>query len=210
MDADASLRRLIRAIVAGDDAAVERLLRDAPDLARAALAEGASRTSAAAANFLPSVGCYLYVGATALQIAAAAYRPELCRRLIAAGASVAAKNRRGWTALHHAADSHPNQPHWDPGRQAQTIAALAAAGADLNALDGNGTTPLHRAIRTRGAAAVAALLEAGADPAARTRNGTTSLRLANVTSGRGGSGSPRAKAEQARIVELLEEAGAPA
>jgi ankyrin repeat protein len=209
MDADVSLRGLIRAIVSGDDAAVERLLRDAPDLAAVALADGASRTSAAA-NFLPSIGCYLYAGATALHIAAAAYRPDLCRRLVAAGASVAAKNRRGWTALHHAADSHPNQPRWDPARQAQTIAALAAAGADPNALDGNGTTPLHRAIRTRGAAAVAALLEAGADPRAKTRNGTTTLRLANVTSGRGGSGSPRAKTEQARIVELLEARGAPA
>jgi hypothetical protein len=209
MASDASLRALMSAIASRDDAGIERRLKAEPGLALAALAEGASR-AAARGNFLPQLGCYLYEGATALHIAAAAYRPDLCRRLIAAGALVAARTRRGWTPLHHAADSHPNLPGWDPGRQAQTIAALVAAGADPNATDGNGTTPLHRAIRTRGAAAVAALLEAGADPAARTRNGSTPRRLAAVPSGRGGSGAPLAKAEQARIVELLEQAGAPA
>ena len=209
MAADASLRELMAAIASGDEAAIDRLLQAAPPLATAALAEGATR-AAAAANFLPSVGCYLYAGETALHVAAAAYRPDLCRRLIAAGAEVAARNRRGWTPLHRAADSHPNLPCSDPARQAQTIAELAAAGADPNLLDGNGTTPLHRAVRTRGAAAVAELLKAGADPAVRTRNGTTALRLANVSSGRGGSGAPRAKAEQARILQLLEGAGATA
>jgi ankyrin repeat protein len=209
VDPDASLRELVAAIASGDDAAAERLIAAEPVLGRTALRQGATRTDASA-NFLPSIGCYLYAGATALHIAAAAYRPDLCLRIIASGAQIAARSRRGWTALHHAADSHPNLPQWDPDRQARTIAALAAAGADPNALDGNGVTPLHRAVRTRGAAAVAALLEAGADPTARTRNGSTPRRLADVPSGRGGSGSPLARAEQARIVELLERSGAAA
>jgi len=209
MGADGSLRDLMGAIASGDDARVDQLLADAPNLARAALGQGASR-SAAAANFLPQAGCYMYAGDTALHIAATAYRADLCRRLVAAGAAVGARNRRGATPLHHAADSHLDLANWSPDRQAGTIAALAAAGADPNAVDGNGTTPLHRAIRTRGAAAVGALLAAGADPAARTRNGSTPRRLAAVSSGRGGSGSAQAKAQQAEIVALLERAGAPA
>jgi ankyrin repeat protein len=45
-----------------------------------------------------------------------------------------------------------------------TIAHLIEAGADPNPTDKSGVTPLHRAVRTRCAAAVKALLEAGADP----------------------------------------------
>ena len=76
------------------------------------------------------------------------------------------------------------------------------------AVDKGGVTPLHRAVRNRCAAAVAALLAAGADPHAENNSGSTPARLARVTSGRGGSGSPAAKAQQAEIVRLLDAAGA--
>jgi ankyrin repeat protein len=54
----------------------------------------------------------------------------------------------------------------------------AWAGADPNALDHSGVTPLHRAVRTRCAAAVQDLLEGGADMLAKNKSGATPLRLA--------------------------------
>lgn len=193
------------AIAAGDDARAVRLLDEAPELARAALGVGATR-QAPGAGFVPALGCYFYEGDTALHAAAAAWRPELLRRLIAAGADVSARNRRGAGALHYAASGNPDAARFDPAAQAEAIAVLAGAGADPNAADKSGSTPLHRAIRTRCAAATEALLAAGADPTLATRNGSSPAHLAEVTSGRGGSGSPAAKAEQARIAEVLRRA----
>jgi hypothetical protein len=80
---------------------------------------------------------------------------------------------------------------------------LAALGADPNAFDKNGTAPLHRAVRNRCAAAVEALLEVGADPRATNGKGSTAMQLAHWTTGRGGSGSSQARAQQAEIVRLL-------
>ena len=91
--------------------------------------------------------------------------------------------------------------------QAATVACLIAAGADPNALDNSGVAPLHRAVRTRCAAAVSALLDGGADATLINASGSTPLQLATRQTGRGGSGSPKAKAEQAEIVRLLERHG---
>ena len=197
-----ALRDLLGAIAASDLAAALRLLDDMPDLAGARLGEGATRQDAAA-HFLPALGCYLNEGDTPLHIAAAAWRADLLTRLIAGGADVMSRNRLGATPLHYAATGNPDSTRWDPGAQSQAIAALIGAGADPNATDNNGSTPLHRAIRTRCAAATETLLKGGADPTLRTRNGSTPHRLASVSSGRGGSGSAAAKAQQAQILELL-------
>lgn len=207
MTDDAALRRLFEAIASDSDGAALQLLQATPGLADAALAEGATR-QAAAENFLGGVGHHVYAGDTALHVAAAAYRPLILRRLIEAGAKVAAANRRGAQALHYAADGDPSSARWNPTAQAETISALIAAGADPNARDKNGVTPLHRAVRTRSAAAVAALLEGGADMTAKNGSGSTPLALALTTTGRGGSGSPEAKAQQAQIVTLLQASGA--
>jgi len=91
--------------------------------------------------------------------------------------------------------------------QQGTVLALVALGADPDAVDKNGTTPLHRAVRNRCATAVEALLDAGADPRATNGKGSTALQLAHWTTGRGGSGSPDARAQQAEIVRLLRAAG---
>ena len=96
-------------------------------------------------------------------------------------------------------------PHWDPAAQAAIIACLIAAGADPNAVDRSDVTPLHRAVRTRSAAAVGALLAGGADVLRRNGNGSTPMMLATRQTGRGGSGSAEAKAEQAEIIRLLEQ-----
>jgi len=205
---DSALMALVRAIVAGDAAAAEKLLAASPALARAPAQVGASR-QVSKSYFFDAIGHYLYAGDTALHIAAAAYRRDIARKLIAMGADVRAKNRRGAEPLHYAADGGPGSPAWNPRAQAAIVACLVEAGADPNAVDMNGVTPLHRAVRTRCAAAVAALLAGGADARRRNKNGSTPMRLATLNTGRGGSGSPAAKAEQQEIIRLLEQHGAP-
>jgi len=201
-----SVRDLMEAIDTGDLAEALRLIYKNPSLATEQLSSGATREQPTA-NFLPTLGCYLYEGDTVLHVAAAAWQPDLLRRLIAGGAKAASKNRLGASPLHYAASGNPESPRWDPGAQSEAIAVLLGAGADPNGTDNNGTTPLHRAIRTRCAAAVEALLMGGADPTIRTRNGSTPRRLASVSSGRGGSGSPNAKMQQVQILDLLDRLG---
>jgi ankyrin repeat protein len=198
-----ALMALMRAIGA-DDAGALRLLAASPQLAAARLAHGATR-QAAREYYLDPVAHYVYAGDTALHVAAAGYRHQIAQELIAHGADVRARNRRGAEPLHYAADGTPGAPAWNPKAQVATVATLIAAGADPNAADSSGVMPLHRAVRTRCAAAVKALLASGANPLAKNKNGSSPIQLAIRTTGRGGSGSPEAKAQQIEIVRLLEE-----
>ncbi len=199
---DAELMRLVRAIATADDAVVFGLLAADPALAKARFAVGATRQTAKTYR-IAEIGHYAYAGDTALHIAAAAYRKEVVRKLIAMGADARARNRRGAEPLHYAVDGSPGSCSWNPRAQAATVVRLIAAGADPNALDKSGVTPLHRAVRTRCAAAVKALLDGGADPRRKNANGSTPQLLATQSTGRGGSGSPEAKAQQAMIIRLL-------
>ena len=113
-------------------------------------------------------------------------------------------NRRGAAPLHYAADAN----RWHPKAQAETITYLLSAGADVNAQDANGATPLHRAVRTRSAMAVRALLAGGADVFLKNKNGSVPFDLATRTTGRGGSGSALARQQQAEIIAALHDAGA--
>ena len=204
---DSRLMALVRAIVADDPAPVQRLLAASPILATAHAEEGATR-QAAKTHFLDEIGHYVYAGDTALHIAAAAYRLEIVRKLIVMGADVRARNCRGAEPLHYAADGGPGSRSWNPAAQAATVTCLIEAGADPNAVDKSGVTPLHRAVRTRCATAVRALLDGGADARRRNKNGSTPMRLATLNTGRGGSGSPESKAQQEEIVGLLGQHGA--
>ncbi|MGZ5841687.1 MAG: ankyrin repeat domain-containing protein [Xanthobacteraceae bacterium] len=160
MPADQSaLTTLIRAIGV-DDAAALQLLAASPALATRQVAQGATR-QAATDYYLDPIAHYVYAGDTALHVAAAAYRCEIAKKLIALGAGVRARNRRGAEPLHYAADGMPGTATWNPDAQAATIALLIAAGADPNAADSSGVRPLHRAVRTRCAAAAEALLAGG-------------------------------------------------
>ena len=141
-------------------------------------------------------------------MAAAAYQTHIAAELIAKGADVRARNRRGAQPLHYAADGGPDSPGWNPSAQAKIIAELIRAGADPNAPDISGVGPLHRAVRNRCAAAVKALLDGGADPQATNKSGSTPMLLASRNTGRGGSGSAEAKAQQKEILRLLTERGA--
>jgi hypothetical protein len=97
----------------------------------------------------------------------------------------------------------PGHPSWDPLRQQEIIVCLVEAGAPIDARASGGVTPLHRAVRNRCAAAVDTLLRLGADPHLRTDTGSTAADLTRWTTGRPGSGTLEARAEQAAIVELL-------
>ena len=199
---DAALMRVGRAIVRGDHAEVSALLAGAPELATARLEVGASRRGGEG-YLLEEIDHRLYAGDTALHIAAAAYEAGVARELVEAGAEVGAANRRGAQPLHYAVDGIPGCARWNPAAQRDTVRFLIELGADPNVVDKNGTTPLHRAVRNRCAAAVEALLALGADPQATNRRGSTPGQLAHWTTGRGGSGSADARAQQQEILRLL-------
>ncbi len=201
-DSDQALLTLMRAIAAGDVATFARSLAAVPGLASSSLREGATRQSARA-YFVDEIGHHLYAGDTPLHAAAAGYRKAILRELVDLGADVKAGNRRGAQPLHYASDGMPGSARWDPDAQRETIVALLEAGADPNAVDRGGVTPLHRAIRNRCSRAVRALIEGGADVSRRNGSGSTPMQLARWTTGRGGSGSAFAKAEQDVIVRLL-------
>jgi ankyrin repeat protein len=200
-------RALVQAIVSGEIVVARKMVRALPHLAKARAAYGATRQTAAE-HFYKEILHYMYEGDTALHMAAAAYQEQMASELIDRGGDVRAKNRRGAEPIHYAADGVPGGPAWNPDAQAATIACLIAAGADPNVNDKSGVAPLHRAVRSRCAAAVKVLLESGADVDAANGRGSTPLLLAMQNTGRGGTGSVRAKAQQAEILRLLKEYGA--
>ena len=157
--------------------------------------------------FLNARLAQVYEGDTALHAAGFSYDLVMARELVERGAAVLAKNRRGAEPLHAAVMGVPGSPPWDPTAQTAVILYLVEAGADPNAAAVGGVTPLHRAVRNRCSAAVQALLSAGADPHLENDHGSTAFDLAHLTTGRGGTGSAEAKAEQRTIIELLDNAG---
>jgi hypothetical protein len=193
----------IRLVVEGHIDRVAARLADSPALATMSSAVGATRQDSCT-FFFADIAHYFYTGDTALHMAAAAFRHDIAALLLAHGADCRVRNRRGAEPLHYAADAN----RWNPIAQAETIAYLISVGADPNALDRSGVPPLHRAVRTRSLAAVRALVDGGADSRRPNRAGSTPLHLAVQTTGRGGSGSPHAREQQAGIVTLLVERGA--
>jgi hypothetical protein len=202
-DGHPDLAGFVEVIVAGDRVRFDSLLAAHPDLAVGRVKAGATRAQAKD-YFFDEISHYMYAGDTALHMAAAAHAADFVDALVAAGADVGASNRRGAQPLHYAVDGGPNGRRWDPGAQSDTIGRLLDTGADPNATDKGGTTPLHRAIRNRCAAAVEVLLARGADVQRTNGRGSTAWQLANWTTGKGGSGTGAAKAQQAEILRLLE------
>src|SRR2546421_10234538 len=126
---DGALLALFRAIASRDRLEIARRLDSSLRLASRPIRIGASRQDADT-YFLAAIRHYVYTGDTALHIAAAAYQRELAESLVAKGADVRARNRRGAEPLHYAADGGPDAEHWDPVAQRKVIASLIAAGAE--------------------------------------------------------------------------------
>ena len=197
---DHALLTLFAAIAADDHTEVRRRLEQAPGLASRPLEVGASRQDPVP-YFLIPIGHYVYAGDTALHVAAAAHHRELAESLVAQGALVRARNRRGAEPVHYAADGRPDD--WESSAQREVISYLIDAGADPDALDNSGVAPLHRAVRTRSSGAVSVLIDRGANPLLMNKSGSTPLHLAVQTTGKSNSGSVVAKEEQHRIIVLL-------
>ena len=191
---------LFAAILNDDRTKVKELFDNDPGLARRSVAEEERYES--------RIAHWIYAGDTVLHAAAAGYRVEIARMLLAAGADPAsARNRRSSQALHYAADGYLDNPSWNARRQVAMIRLLLKAGSNIDAQDKNGATPLHRAVRTRCAAAVKCILDAGGDPTIRNKPGSTPFHLAVQNTGRGGTGSEQARTAQREILQTFLERG---
>ena len=119
------------------------------------------------------------------------------------GADIHAANRRGYQAIHEASVGNADLSLAQQERQAETLKILIARGARLDTFNKNGMTPMHIAIRCRSILAVETLIKAGSSRVLTNRNGTTPLKLAQVTSGKCGSGTDCARAAQIAIIKYL-------
>jgi ankyrin repeat protein len=193
-----TLSELFDLIAAGDRTGAEQALAPAPALVAAGLAR-------ADEHFLEARRAQVYAGDTALHAASFSHDAHFARVVLALGADVRARNRRGAEPLHSAMTGGPGSAPWVPSRQLEVIVCLVEAGADLDARSMGGVTPLHRAVRNRCSGAVEVLLRLGADPRLRNDSGSSAADLAQWTTGRGGTGTETAKAEQQVIIELLRD-----
>lgn len=186
------------------DSFLDALLDPTSDLAMAAAALPALASERSEVDvFEPRLRRMIYKGDSALHLAAMAYRADGIALMTRLGVPIDAVNRRGNQPLHLAAEGGPGGPTWVEAAQLRTMEALIDRGANPNAKNKDGATPLHRAVRSRCAEAVRLLIEKSADPRIRTKNGSDAARLAEVSSGRSGSGSKEARSQRERIASLL-------
>ena len=140
------------------------------DLFAAAAAGDVDRVAEALADDPASVDARSGDGFTALHLAAFFGRVEAARLLVSRAGDVDARGA-GWmtgSALHSAVS----------GRHAEIVGVLLEAGADPNARQSGGWTPLHSAARNGDVASVTLLLASGADPSATNDDGTSVLEMA--------------------------------
>jgi ankyrin repeat protein len=107
---------------------------------------------------------------SALLLACIQDREDLVRELLRYGASTAARDPGGATALHSAASIGSSE----------ILVLLLAHGADANSLTAEGQTPLMRAAHSGHANAVRTLFAHGADPGRTDTKGRSALHWAVV------------------------------
>jgi hypothetical protein len=127
---DGTLLALFAAIASRDDVGVTRMLDQTPGLATYPLRVGATRQDPRPCFLIP-IRHHVYTGDTALHVAAAAHHRGLAETLVAQGAAVRARNRRGAEPLHYAADGRTGADYLDSNAQ-------------------SGSTPLHLAVQHTG------------------------------------------------------------
>lgn len=189
---------IFEAVLNGEEE-VARVLRAAPE---------AYRKRASREILVDAIPHWLYVGDTPLHLAAAALRPGVAKILLGSGSATSLENRRGATPLHYACDARPSSGGiWNPEAQVAIIDLLVKHGALVDHADSGGATPLHRAVRARGAVAVRPLLSLGARTDCRLRaRGSTPLHLAARSTG--ASGTAGTLDLQIEIIGLLRQYGA--
>lgn len=194
------IESLLKAILDDDDIKVKDLIKGDPTLINS--------TVQSPRLYQKEIYHWFYAGDTALHLAAAGYRNKIAAILLKAGADAnSSKNHRRSGPLHYASDGFLDSPNWEARRQVQMLGILLDAGARIDAQDQNGATPLHRAVRTRCAAAVQFLLQSGCDPLVRNKSGSMAFHLTVQNTGRGGSGEDEAKRAQRKIIEEFMNAG---
>ncbi len=147
---------LCAAISRGDQEVVEALLESGADV-NGFVRQGQDKPTA--------LMLAVDLGTKAMVDAVLRYKPDLESR----------RETDGRAALHQAAAQYAPSP--------EVIDALAKAGANANAADNKGWTPLHIAVEGGHPTAVKALLEAGANPNAMTASGAVPLSIARSTQG---------------------------
>lgn len=197
---------LIRAVDAGDAAAVASLLAEDPDLAGARGSDGVSALLHARYRFHRDVLDVLLAADPEMDVfdAAALGHVDRLREALAedpARATVVAAD--GFTALHLAgffgkaeaarallaAGASPNTTGTNDfanqplhaaaaGRHGEVCRLLLAAGADVNATQHGGYAPLHEVAASGDVELVELFLSAGADPTAVAEDGRTAAEVA--------------------------------
>ncbi len=152
---------LLMAVYRGDAAAVAAILATDPELTvfEAAAVGDLARVRALVAADPSQARAFAVDGFHPLGLAAFFKHPDVVTFLVAAGADISApsRNRMKVTALHSAIAA----------RDRESTLALIAAGADVNAVQEGGFTPLEAATQNGDREVVDALLAAGAVPSAR-------------------------------------------
>ena len=131
-------------------------------------------------------------GASPLHAGAASVDAEVLTLLLRAGVDPAGRDDGGRTPLHLAVGmsqsngwgyaNHFSQPGFQPPWLPRVL-ALLEAGADPDARDAEGNTPLHLSLWTRDSTLVSVLAQAGADVNARNGSGETPLHIARAQNG---------------------------
>ena len=117
-----------------------------------------------------------HVGCTALMSASASYRADVVSFLLRSGADVAVRTTDGQTALHTAVGSSPSLPD----KQQECVRILLEHGAEIDAQDKNGVTPLMNAAWFGCTLAVSELLRHGASVSLHDKQGRTAEDLARI------------------------------